>query len=181
MIRPLLQRLRRDTGGVSAVEFALVAPVMVTALLGMVEINDLVTAYSKAVSAAQTVSDLASQPSSLVTAQLDSIVVAAQRTLDPKVTNNTNLSINITSIVFDANDVPKIGWAYHWGKASTPPAATIAANLGAANESVIVATLSYTCVPLIHEIVPQMTFSQTAITRPRTARAIALNGVTGLP
>jgi len=174
-----MKRLLHDTRGVSALEFAFVAPVMITVLLGMIEVNNMTTSYGKAVSAAQTVADLTSQSSSLTTAQISSIVVAAQRTLDPLVSTAANLSVDISSIAFNAAGAPYQAWTYHWGKTSTPPLPSLANGLGAANESVIVTQLSYTCTPLIHELVPQATFSQTAIARPRTTLKIALNGVTG--
>ncbi len=175
----MIRRWIKDTHGLAAVEFALIAPVMVAALLGMIEVNNIITSYSKSVSAAQSVSDLVSQSNSLVTSQVDSIVVAAQRILDPLISDATTLSVDVSSIALDANDKPYQAWTYHWGKSSTPPSPTLATGLGAANESVIVAALSYTCTPLIHEILPQATFNEIAITRPRTTRKIAYNGVTG--
>ncbi len=174
-----MKRFFKDTRGVSAVEFALVAPVMISIMLGTVELYDLTTSYSKAVSAVQSVADITSQSSSLTTAQLNSIVVGAQRILDPLVSDATNLSVDISSIAFNATGAPYQAWTFHWGKTSTPPVATLATGLGAPTESVIVTQLSYTCTPFIHELVPQATFSQTAISRPRTALKIALNGVTG--
>jgi Flp pilus assembly protein TadG len=175
----MIRRWTKDTRGIAAVEFALIAPVMVATLLGMIEANNIITSYSKSVSAAQTVSDLVSQSNTLTTTQVDSIVVGAQRVLDPLVSSITTLSVDVSSIAYDASGNPYQAWTYHWGKTSTPPAPTLAKGLGAANESVIVAALSYICTPLIAEIVPKATFNQVAITRPRTTRKIAYNGVTG--
>jgi Flp pilus assembly protein TadG len=172
-------RFCADTSGVSVVEFALVAPIMVATLLGMAEINNLTTSYCKTVTAAQTVADLTTQSATLTTAQAASIVAGAQRTLDPLVSTTANLSVDISSIGFDASGKPYQAWTYHWGKVSTPPLASLVTGMGAANESVVVTVLSYTCTPLIHEIVPQLTFTQTAFSRPRTTLKIAFNGVTG--
>ena len=179
MIRACLARFGSDVRGVSVVEFALVAPIMVTTFLGMVEINNLTTSYGKAVTAAQTVADLVTQSPSLTTMQASSIVVGAQRTLDPLISTTANMSVDISSIAFDATGKPYQAWTYHWGMASSPPSPTLAAGMGAANESVIVTVLNYTCTPVIHNIVPQITFNQTAFSRPRTTLKIAFNGVTG--
>lgn len=179
MIAGFAQRLARDTKGVTVVEFALVLPIMVTALLGMIEVNSLVTAYGKSVSAAQSVADLTAQSASVVTSDLDGLAVAAQRILDPLTSSAAILGVDIVSVGFDANDVPYKAWSYHWGMAATAPSPAAAAGLGAANESVIMVGVNYSYIPLIAEIVPQITFSQQAVARPRVTRKIALNGVTG--
>ena len=179
MTRRRLRSLARDKGGLAALEFALVLPLMLTAMLGTVEISNLVNSYGKAVSASQTVADLTSQSSSLTTAQVNSIVVAAQRVLDPLASDTTNLGIDIVSVGFDAANKPIKLWQFSWGKSAPSIALTGAQGLGVAGESVILVSLSYTCIPLIHQIVPQITFNEVSYSRPRLVRKIALNGVTG--
>jgi Flp pilus assembly pilin Flp len=176
----LLRRLISDTRGLAALEFALVLPMMVTTMLGTVEVCNLVTSYSKAVSASQTVADLTTQSGSLTTAQVNSIVIAAQRVLDPLVSDATTLGVNIVSVGFDATNKPIQLWKYGWGTtAATTPAITGATGLGVAGDSVVLVSLSYTCIPLIHEIVPKATFTEVSYSRPRLVKKIALNGVTG--
>ncbi len=178
-IRRLLPLLS-NTSGMAAVEFALLAPVMLTAMLGTVEICNVVTSYSKAVSASQTVADLTTQSASLTTAQMNSIVVGAQRVLDPLVSDATTLGINVVSIGFDAANKPIQLWKFGWGTTSAAtPVITGASGLGVTGDSVVMVSLSYTCIPLIHEIVPQITFSEVSYSRPRLVKKIALNGVTG--
>ena len=173
-------RLCKDTAGLAALEFALVLPLMITAMLGTVEVWNLVTSYSKAVSASQTVADLTSQSSTLTTTQMNSIVVAAQRVLDPMVSDTTTLGVSVVSIGFDAANKPIQLWKFGWGTAAAAtPVISGAAGLGVTGESVIQVNLSYTCIPLIHDIVPQVTFSEASYSRPRLVKKIALNGVTG--
>ncbi|EME68663.1 Flp pilus assembly protein TadG [Paramagnetospirillum caucaseum] len=179
MMPVLFRRLWGNCRGVAAVEFALTLPIMITALLGTVEIANLVKSYGKVVSAAQSVADLTAQSSSLTTAQMDSIRTAAQRVLDPLVTNATNLGIDVVSVGFDAGGSPSQLWRYQWGAVSGSPSLSGAAGLGAAGESVIMVRLSYVCVPVLHHIVPSKTFSEMSYTRPRLVRRIALNGVGG--
>jgi Flp pilus assembly protein TadG len=180
MIRLRLNRLYKDTAGLAALEFALVLPLMLTALLGTIEVWNLVTSYSKAVSASQTVADLTSQSSALTTTQMNSIVVAAQRVLDPLVSNTTSLGISVVSVGFDATNKPIQLWKFGWGTAAAAtPTLSGAAGLGVTGESVILVNLTYTCTPLIHDIVPQATFTETSYSRPRLVKKIALNGVTG--
>ncbi len=56
-----LSQFWRDARGVSAVEFALIAPVMITLLLGSVELSDVMIADRKATSVASTTADLVAQ------------------------------------------------------------------------------------------------------------------------
>lgn len=169
-----------DTRGVAAVEFALVLPVMLAAMLGTVEVSNLVSSYSKSVSASQTVADLTTQASSLTTAQMNSIVAGAQWVLTPLVSDATTLGVNVVSVGFDANNNPIKLWTFGWGTtAGTTPSIAGAAGLGVTGDSVILVSLSYTCIPLIHEIVPQITFNEVSYSRPRLVQKIALNGVTG--
>lgn len=180
MIPRSLKRLYKNTAGLAALEFALVLPLMITAMLGTVEVWNLVTSYSKTVSASQTVADLTSQSASLTTAQMNSIVVAAQRVLDPMVSNTTTLGISVVSVGFDAANKPIQLWKFGWGTAAAAaPSISGAAGLGVTGDSVILVNLSYTCIPLIHDIVPQVTFTETSYSRPRLVKKIALNGVTG--
>lgn len=173
-----LARLGRDRRGLAAIEFAFVLPIMLLALLGTVEISNLVNSYSKTVSASQTVADLTGQSAALTTADMNGIVAAAQRVLDPLISNSTTLGVEVTSIGFDAANKPIQLWRFSWGMAQAS-ALSGAQGLGITGESVIMVSLSYTCIPLIHDIVPQKTFREVSYSRPRLARKIALNGVTG--
>lgn len=178
MTRHRLSNLWNSTGGLAAIEFAVVLPVMLTALLGTVEISNLVNSYSKTVSASQTMADLTGQSSALTTAQMNSIVAGAQRVLDPLVSNDTTLGIEVVSIGFDNGNKPIQLWRYSWGMAQTV-SLTGAQGLGVTGESVVMVSLSYKCIPLIHDIVPEITFKEVSYTRPRLVRKISYNGVTG--
>jgi Flp pilus assembly protein TadG len=171
--------LWRDRRGVAAVEFALCVPLMISALMGTVEIANLVKSYGKAVSAAQTVADLTAQASALTTAQMDSIRSAAQRVMDPLPTDPAKLGIDVVSVGYTAAGAPTQLWRYQWGAVSGSPSLAGAAGLGVAGESVIMVRLSYICVPVLHHLVPSKTFVEMSYTRPRLVRKIALNGVGG--
>lgn len=179
MIAPWIRRFWHDRRGVAAVEFALAMPMMITALLGTVEISNLVKSYGKAVSAAQTVADLTAQATSLTTTQMNSIRTAAQRVLDPLASDGSVLGVDVVSVGFSSTGAPTQLWRYQWGAVSGAPSLTGATGLGTTGESVIMVRLSYICVPLLHHLVPSKTFVEMSYTRPRQVRRIALDGVGG--
>lgn len=54
----VLARLLRDRHGMSAVEFALIAPVLIMIYVGVAEINSLLTVYRRTATVAATAADL---------------------------------------------------------------------------------------------------------------------------
>ena len=53
--------LRRDRNGIAAVEFALLAPILIVLYFGITEIGDAVVVYTKVTHTASAVNDLVSQ------------------------------------------------------------------------------------------------------------------------
>lgn len=83
-IRRRLQRFGRAEGGLAAVEFALVLPVMVTMYLGLVALTMGVNTDRKLTLVSRTLSDLASRSSSVMTStDLSNILGAATSVFAP--------------------------------------------------------------------------------------------------
>lgn len=165
-----------DRSGAIAVEYALLLPAMISALLGAVETFGAVQAYGKAVSAVQTVADLATRADSQSAASMAAIATAAQRVMDPLPNTTTNMGIRVQSVVFAANGSPSAAWTYTWGSgvATVPPSAAL--GLGKAGESVVTVSFRYAHAPLLHDIFGTLTFNETAMARPRTTRVIPYSG-----
>src|SRR5687767_11369341 len=75
--------LRRDQRGVSAVEFAMILPLMVTLYLGAVEVSQGVAINRKVTLTARTVADLASQASSIATGDMTNLLNASAAVISP--------------------------------------------------------------------------------------------------
>ena len=75
--------LRRDQSGVSAVEFAMLLPLMITLYLGAVEISQGVAIQRKVTLTARTVADLASQVTSINNADMTNLLNAASAVVAP--------------------------------------------------------------------------------------------------
>ena len=96
-----LRRFARDRDGVSAVEFAIILPFMLTLYLGSVELGEGLSIKFKTTLAARTVTDLASQYVSIDGANMQQILGASSKVLSPYATGSvvvtlTELTVNST-------------------------------------------------------------------------------------
>ena len=78
-----ISRLRRDTAAVSAVEFAILLPVMLLLLLGTFDIARAIEVKNKTMLLARTVSDFVSQARSVTPEELAKIVQASRTVMYP--------------------------------------------------------------------------------------------------
>src|SRR6185295_2444013 len=74
---------RRDRRGMSAVEFAMLLPLMVTLWLGCEEVSKAVAIQQKVTIAARTVADLSSQVTSINNADMANVLKSAEAILSP--------------------------------------------------------------------------------------------------
>ena len=81
-------RFARDRRGVSAVEFALVAPLLVALYLGCVEISDGVSADRKVTLTAAALANLSAQVTTITTADMTNILDASSAIIAPYSPNN---------------------------------------------------------------------------------------------
>ena len=89
-----LRRFASDRGGVSAVEFALILPFMLTLYLGGAELGDGLAVQFKATLAARTVADLASQYITIDSSTMSEILGAASTVVTPYSAANMTVTIS---------------------------------------------------------------------------------------
>jgi Flp pilus assembly protein TadG len=102
-------RIARDDRGVSAVEFALILPVMITLYLGTVEISQGIAADRKVSLVARTGADLVSQVSTINNADMTNVLNATSIVMSPY--SSANLKVTITNINIDANGKATVAWS----------------------------------------------------------------------
>ncbi|MEL6258161.1 MAG: TadE/TadG family type IV pilus assembly protein, partial [Pseudomonadota bacterium] len=101
-----MQRLKRflqNNDGVSAVEFALVAPVMIAVFFGSMELSLVMQVDRKTTTAAATLGDLVAQASAMDQSQLDDIFAATELILAPNATQN--MRQRVSSVIEDGGVV----------------------------------------------------------------------------
>jgi Flp pilus assembly protein TadG len=102
--------LLREERGVSAIEFALIAPVMLVLYVGAVEIGNALTIDRRVSLVASTAADLVAQKKTTSNAELKDVANVATGILTPYTTKP--LKIVLTSVVADQNNKGKVAWSY---------------------------------------------------------------------
>lgn len=115
-LKPLTARIRAlgkngasDTRGVSAVEFALILPVMLTLLFAGAETTTGLQINRKVTNTARALADLASQSATLSNAEIANILNAAADVLAPFPI--ANAKIVVTGIQTDKYGVSRVVWS----------------------------------------------------------------------
>ena len=177
-MRPAFGRWARSERGSAAAEFALIAPVLLTLMLGALEIIDLYRAHSKATLASNAVADLVSRTSAMDNTERDLIFAAANAVLDIYGTG-VDVEMVVTSIERDGTD-----YTVCWSEANghgTARTAGDAFDIDAEGtppirdgESIILAEVGFTYTPRITDLmVSDMRFDRFAFRSPRYVPEIA--------
>jgi Flp pilus assembly protein TadG len=171
MIRSVQARLRnfrRDRRGVSAVEFALLSPLMIALYLGGVEISDGIGIDRKVTLTTGAIANLAAQVSSITSADMTDMLKAGTSVMAPYST--APLAITVSCLKIDSNKVAKVKWSETKGgtKRGTNTTVTIPSALAVANTQLLFSEVSYTYTPIFaHIITGTLTLSDKMYMSPR--------------
>src|SRR5713226_2610224 len=144
-----LRGLVRDQRGVSAVEFAMLLPLMITLYLGTVEISQGVGIDRKVTLTTRTVADLASQVTTINNADMTNLLNASSAVIMPY--DATKLKVTVSQVDIDANGNAKVKWSDTLGGSAhaAGSAVTLPAALNVVNTSLIWSEVAYTYTPTI--------------------------------
>jgi len=150
MIRGFIQKIAnaftlfaREERGVSAIEFALIAPAMVAILLGTIEVNLLLTADRKVTQAASAIADLVAQDDVITADEMTDIFTAASTILTPY--NAQPLKMRVTSVTMNEDGNVEVAWSQAKGMTARSPGSSVSTPAGIlqANTSIIMAEVTY--------------------------------------
>ncbi|MEL6661893.1 MAG: TadE/TadG family type IV pilus assembly protein [Pseudomonadota bacterium] len=140
-----LARLRRDRKGVSAVEFALIAPILVCFYFGCVEISTMMITDRKVTSTAASVGDLVARLPSIDTAEMNNIFNSSVINMAPN--DFVDTRIRVTSIEYASDGVtPVVGWSRstaNWTAHADGATMTVPAGIIPAGGSVILTEVEF--------------------------------------
>ncbi|MBI3435087.1 MAG: pilus assembly protein [Proteobacteria bacterium] len=173
----LARRLRRFTGderAISAVEFAMLLPVMLMLYLGGIEVSQAVSADRKMTLVARTVGDLVSQVASVSNADMANILNATSAVATPF--PSANLKVRVSSVTIDSTGKAMIAWSDHlnWSARSGDVSTLIPLALKIPSTSLIWSESSYNYKPTIgYVITGTLTLTDRLFLRPRLTTSVA--------
>lgn len=137
---------RRSRSGMAAVEFALIAPVMILVFFGSIELSEALNCKARVERVASTAADLVSQSTTVSTTDVNNVFGAANSILFPF--SSAPAQIVISSLVDNGHGAATVAWsnaqnatARTLGSTVTVPAGLIVSGSGG---SVILAEVTYT-------------------------------------
>lgn len=167
------RKLSRSEDGVSAVEFALIAPLMALIYFGCIELSVMMTLDRKVTGATAALGDLTARASSISDNDLDDIIQATRMVMQPN--DMAGARIRITSLYEDGGDV-KVRWSDGCNKTpyNVDEEVTIPSNLIPTAGTLIMAEIEYDYNSNIgFFITSAKTLSDTFYLRPRRVDSIS--------
>ncbi len=160
----------------AAVEFAMLAPVLILLYFGAVELTQGMMTQERIAHTASTIGDLTSQSTAVSKADITDIFGVGSTTMYPYPT--TSLAMRLTAISEDANGKVTVTWSEATGgmTAYSKNATYSDSNLGSVlstNQSLVVAEAQYTYNSVFHYVMPKpITFSEKYYLRPRISTSV---------
>ncbi len=169
----IFARLRRDRRGVSAVEFAMLAPLMIAFYFGLAEFCQGYMAQKRMGHAAAMVADLVAQTDVVEKAEVDDIFGIGELIMKPF--SAAPLTMRISSVTRNSSGVARVNWSRGDGISgrSVGSTVTVPAGLIENGESVVMSEATYDYDSPVDYLMPTVTrFSHTYYSRPRRVDAV---------
>jgi Flp pilus assembly protein TadG len=141
------RRLARDKRGVSAVEFALLAPMMIGLYLGCVEISDGVAADRKVSLTAATLANLTAQVTTISSSDMTNILDASTAIIVPY--SASNLKMTITCMSIDSTGKATVKWSATRNGTARSGVVSIPSALAVPSSQLILSEVSYAYTPIV--------------------------------
>ena len=186
MFRKLLEntaikRTLANSDGIAAIEFALIAPIMIALYIGLAEISLLVTADRNVSHAASVTGDLATQIEALDKDEIENILQATIAVMNTNYTNSQNITVDMSSYEVDAsNNKVLVGYAKLGSGLPTPFDPTpVNSTLLNATSGLLVTRISYDYRSPSREFVGTPTLTETFMLKPRRSTSIPFTNAAG--
>ena len=168
----LFRNLGGDQRGAAAVEFALIAPVMVFIYFGLVEICQAVLAERKANHVASAVGDLVAQAKTLSASDVSDIFSLGGNVITPF--PSSPLKMRISSLSPNASGQLAVTWSCGSGMSKLTAGTVKTIPIGvSAGDSIILSEVTYQFTsPLRYALPNALTYNETFYLRPRQVQQI---------
>ncbi|MDI7776027.1 pilus assembly protein [Asticcacaulis sp. EMRT-3] len=170
-----LQRFAADRKGVSAIEFALVAPLLIMIYLGLAELTLGMMASRRTSHLAATIGDLAAQSETLTVANISDLWNIGNSMMQPFATG-ASLKMRLTSVTMSSQNKALVNWSQGSNMArlhQNDPVPAITTAQIAPGESLIMTEVEYDYDSPIGNFLPGETkFTDTFYHHPRNGAAV---------
>jgi Flp pilus assembly protein TadG len=146
----LLRSFSRDRDGASAVEFAILAPLLITLYFGCVEITDGIATDRKVTLTAGALANLTSQSQTITVDGMTNILNASAAIIKPYSVGN--LAATITCLKIDDAGIAKVKWSATLNGTARAANSTVTlpdAALQIPNSSLVWSEVSYNYTPVV--------------------------------
>jgi len=175
-----LRKFVRDRGGASALEFALIAPLLIALYFGLAEYCQAMMADRKVSHAASSLGDLVAQSTQVSSADMTDIFKVGPVLIAPF--PSAGLKMRISSVTVDQNNVAKVDWSDGSGMAGRSVGSTVTLPANAADatkpfiakgETVVMSETEFTYEsPVKYFIKDGVTFKEVYYLRPRKSNSV---------
>ena len=176
--KTLTRRFRDDEKGIAAIEFAIIAPIMIAMYFGLAEIASAIGVDRRVSHAANVAGDLATQQPEIRDAEIEEVVSAALRVLNVK--NIGKVSMDIESFILPAaGEDPESRGRIRVNSSSGDFEPFVAKGLDTKllneNSGVVVTRLSYKYTPVEARLLDtEITLDETFLLKPRRSEALQI-------
>ena len=149
-VTKLLRSFKRNREGASAVEFAILAPLLITLYFGCVEITDGIAADRKVTLTAGALANLTSQSQTITVDGMTNILNASAAIIKPYSVGN--LAATITCLKIDADGNAKVKWSATLNGTARADGASVtlpSAALAVPNSYLVWSEVSYNYTPVV--------------------------------
>ncbi len=161
-----LRRFARDSRGVSAVEFALIAPLLIALYFGLAEFCQGYMAQKRMGHATSQIADIVAQSDVVTRDEIDDVFAIGALILNPFPA--APLSLRVTGITRGSDGVARVDWSRGQGMGSRSGMVSVPAGLIGNGESIIMSEATYDYISPINKLLPGTTrFDHTYYLRPR--------------
>ncbi len=179
-----LRRLYADRGGISAVEFALILPIIIVLIAASEDFGQALMVDRRMSQISATITDLTAQQGSWTTSNLDAILSGTSTIIQPF--PNGSLRIVVAALNVDASLNTTVAWsrgynASAWTVGSKPPV-TVSKTILQSGVQMIVAQATYSLTTPFASLLKPVTglssysYTRIGINRPRVSNTITLTG-----
>ena len=178
------RRFRRDLAGIAAVEFALLAPILITTFIGTVELSEAITINRKIGQTASTLADLVTQETQMTDEEIANVFSATETVMSPY--DASGLKIVVSAVGEDEDTgAAEVKWSKAqndtpWAKGAKPPVA-IPDGIDLTDQWLIVAKIEFSYEAIFPSIAkelfgsPNFEMEKISFLRPRNSAVIEFN------